>query len=70
MFASMLLFSLLNLRITKNAVNIGAYGLKFIIVISEIVVCVILRIFLNGKLFLFGPEVFHSRELSIWGVLL
>lgn len=35
---SMLLFSLLNLRITKNAVNIGAYGLKFIIVISEIVV--------------------------------
>lgn len=34
----MLLFSLLNLRITKNAVNIGAYGLKFIIVISEIVV--------------------------------
>lgn len=47
MFASMLLFSLLNLRITKNAVNIGAYGLKFIIVISEIVVCVILRIFLN-----------------------
>lgn len=43
----MLLFSLLNLRITKNAVNIGAYGLKFIIVISEIVVCVILRIFLN-----------------------
>lgn len=32
--------------------------------------CVILRIFLNGKLLLFGPEVFHSRELSIWGVLL
>lgn len=70
MFASMLLFSLLNLRITQNAVNIGAYGLKFIIVISEIVVCVVLRIFLNGKLLLFGPEVFHSRELSIWGVLL
>ena len=66
----MLLFSLLNLRITQNAVNIGAYGLKFIIVISEIVVCVVLRIFLNGKLLLFGPEVFHSRELSIWGVLL
>lgn len=39
-------------------------------VIFEIVVCVILRIFLNGKLFLFGPEVFHGRELSIWGVLL
>lgn len=70
MFASMLLFSLLNLRITKNAVNIGAYGLEFLIVISEIVVSIILGIFLNGKLLLFGPEVFHGRELSIWGVLL
>lgn len=39
-------------------------------VIFEIVICVILGIFLNGKLFLFGPEVFHGRELSIWGVLL
>lgn len=70
MFASMLLFSLLNLRITKNAVNIGAYGLEFLIVISEIVVSIILGIFLNGKLLLFGPEVFHGRELSILGVLL
>ena len=36
----------------------------------EIVVSIILSVFLNGKLFLFGPEVFHGRELSIWEVLL
>ena len=67
---SMLLFSLLNLRITKNAVNIGTYSLEFPVVIFEIVVGVILGIFLNGKLLLFSPEVFHGREPSIWGVLL
>ena len=67
---SMLLFSLLNLRITKNAVNIGTYSLEFSVVISEIVISIILSVFLNGKLFLFGPKVFHGRELSIWGVLL
>ena len=50
MFASMLLFSLLNLRITKNAVNIGTYSLEFPVVIFEIMVCVILGILLNGKL--------------------
>ena len=36
----MLLFSLLNLRITKNAVNIGTYSLEFPVVIFEIMVCV------------------------------
>ena len=35
---SMLLFSLLNLRITKNAVNIGTYSLEFPVVIFEIMV--------------------------------
>lgn len=34
----MLLFSLLNLRITKNAVNIGTYSLEFPVVIFEIMV--------------------------------
>ena len=48
----------------------STYSLEFFVVISEIVVSIILSVFLNGKLFLFGPKVFHGRELSIWGVLL
>ena len=37
-------------------------------VIFEIVVCVILRIFLNSKLFLFGPEVFHALDVVNQGM--
>ena len=60
----MLLFSLLNLRITKNAVNIGTYSLEFPVVIFEIMVSikVFCRCFKSeGKIILSGESDWNMK---------